>query len=120
MRRLSLRYAVLILTDHNYTFFGAQYRACTLVPSSFGLPLPILPVDFTNELLAKLYSCGTFADQLLRAGASSAKRLTTQSIFLSARASPAKRYIACAMCDHPLGNNIKFHPPSGGIPAIRI
>jgi hypothetical protein len=55
-------YAVLILTDHNYTFFGAQYRACNLAPSSFGLPLPVLPVDFANELLAKLYSCGTFAD----------------------------------------------------------
>ena len=55
-------YAVLILTDHNYTFFGAQYRACNLAPSSFGLPLPVLPVDFANELLAKLYSCGTSAD----------------------------------------------------------
>ena len=55
-------YAVLILTDHNYTFFGAQYRACNLATSSFGLPLPVLPVDFTNELLAKLCSCGTSAD----------------------------------------------------------
>ena len=61
-RRLSLRYAALILPDHNYTFFGAQYRACNLAPSSFGLPLPVLPVDFANELLAKLCSCGTSAD----------------------------------------------------------
>ena len=61
-RRLSFRYAKLILTDHNYTFFGAQYRACNLAPSSFGLPSPVLPVDFANELLAKLYSCGTSAD----------------------------------------------------------
>ncbi|CAB1080752.1 hypothetical protein D1AOALGA4SA_8428 [Olavius algarvensis Delta 1 endosymbiont] len=48
--------------DHNYTFFGAQYTACNLAPSSFGLPLPVLPVDFANELLAKLCSCGTSAD----------------------------------------------------------
>ncbi len=61
-RRLSLRYAALILSDHNYTFFGAQYRACNLAPSSFGLPSPVLPVDFANELLAKLYSCGTSTD----------------------------------------------------------
>lgn len=52
--------AGFILMDHNYTFFGAQYRACNLVPSSFRLPSPELPVDFTNELPAKLCSCGTF------------------------------------------------------------
>ena len=40
--------------DHNYTFFGAQYRACNLDPSSFRLPLPGLPVDFTTDLPAKL------------------------------------------------------------------
>jgi hypothetical protein len=89
--------------DHNYTFFGAQYRACNLAPSSFGLPLPNLPVDFANELLAKLYSCGIFADQLLTAGASSAKRLTAQSILLSARASPAKRCIAGCYVQSPTG-----------------
>ena len=54
--------AEFIPMDHNYTFFGAQYRACNLAPSSFGLPLPVLPVDFANELLAKLCSCGTSAD----------------------------------------------------------
>jgi hypothetical protein len=53
-RRLSLRYAALMLTDHNYTFFGAQYRACNLTPSSFGLPLPVLPEDFAK--LTSLYS----------------------------------------------------------------
>jgi hypothetical protein len=37
--------------DHNYTFFGAQYRACTL---GFGLPSPGLPVDFTTDLPARL------------------------------------------------------------------
>ena len=46
--------------DHNYTFFGAQYRACTLVPSSFVLPLPGLHVDFSTEPVANLYSGGTF------------------------------------------------------------
>jgi hypothetical protein len=46
--------------DHNYTFFGAQYRACTLDPSSFALPLPGLHVDFTTELAASLYSGGIF------------------------------------------------------------
>jgi len=60
-RRLSSPFKGLILPDHNYTFFGAQYRACNLAPSSFGLPSPVLPVDFANELLAKLYSCGTSA-----------------------------------------------------------
>ena len=30
-------FAELILTDHNYTFFGAQYRPYTLIPSGFGL-----------------------------------------------------------------------------------
>jgi len=43
---------------HNYTFFGAQYRACTLDPSGFGLPFrsPVLalPADFTTNPLAKL------------------------------------------------------------------
>ena len=52
--------AGFILMDHNYTFFGAQYRACNLVPSSFRPPSPVLPVDFTNELPAKLCSCGTY------------------------------------------------------------
>ena len=50
----------IILTDHNYTFFGVQYRACNLDPSSFVLPLPGLHVDFTTELVANLYSGGTF------------------------------------------------------------
>jgi hypothetical protein len=44
----------IILSDHNYEYFGAQYRACTLVPSGFGLPLPGLPSDFTAALLARL------------------------------------------------------------------
>ncbi|MCD6274044.1 MAG: hypothetical protein J7K30_14665, partial [Deltaproteobacteria bacterium] len=43
---------------HNYTFFGAQYRACILDSSGFGLPFqsPVLalPADFTTNLLAKL------------------------------------------------------------------
>ena len=110
-------YPGLILTVRNYTFFGAQCRACNLAPSSFGPPLPVLPVDFANVLLAKLCSCGTSADRPLRAGASSAKRLTVQSILLSARASPARRCTAFAMYGHPLGNNIKFHPPLGWNPS---
>ena len=55
--------------------------------------------------------CGTSADQPLRARASSARRLTVRSILPNARASPAERCTAFAMCGHPLGNNIKFHPP---------
>ncbi len=51
----------IILMDHNYTFFGAQYRACTLVPSSFVLPLPGLHVDFSTDLVANRWSGGTFA-----------------------------------------------------------
>ena len=52
--------ARVILSDHNYTFFGAQYRAYALDPSGFRLPLPGLPAEFTTELLAKLYSGRTF------------------------------------------------------------
>ena len=48
--------ARVILADHNYTFFGAQYRACTLDSSGSRLPLPGLPAEFTTELPAKLYS----------------------------------------------------------------
>ena len=59
LRRLSFRQAEFILPVHDYTFFGAQYRPCTLVPSGFGLPLPGLPADFTTELAANLYSGGT-------------------------------------------------------------
>jgi len=43
-----------ILADHNYTYFGAQYRPCVLVPSGFGLPSPGLPSDFTTDLQATL------------------------------------------------------------------
>jgi hypothetical protein len=39
---------------HHYTFFGAQYKACTLDPSGFGHPLSGLPSDFTSDPLAKL------------------------------------------------------------------
>ena len=51
----------IITIDHNYTFFGAQYRACNLVPSTFRLPSPGLPVDFTTDLLAILWSGGNSA-----------------------------------------------------------
>ena len=44
--------------DHHYTDFGAQYRACTLDPSSFVLPLLGLQVDFTTDLSAALWSGG--------------------------------------------------------------
>ena len=47
--------------DHNYTIFGAQYRAWILAPSSFVLRLPGLHVDFTTERMADLCSGGTFA-----------------------------------------------------------
>ncbi len=52
--------ARFILSDHNYTFFGAQYRACILDSSGSRLPLPGLPAEFTTELLAKLCSGRTF------------------------------------------------------------
>jgi hypothetical protein len=42
------------------TISGLNDTACSLAPSSFGLPLPDLPVDFTIDLLAKLWSSGTF------------------------------------------------------------
>ena len=48
--------ARVILADHNYTFFGAQYRACTLVSSGSRLPLPGLPAEFPTELPARLCS----------------------------------------------------------------
>ena len=68
--------------------------------------------------LAKPCSRGTSADRLLKAGASSAERLTVRSVLLSTRAIPAKRCMVLAMCGHPPGDNIKFHPPLGGIPAF--
>ena len=39
---------------------GLNSTACSLVQSGFGLPLPSLPVDFTTDLLAKLWSGKTF------------------------------------------------------------
>ena len=60
-RRLSSCYAELILTGRNYTFFGAQYTACTLAPSGSRLPSPGLPADFATELAATLCSGGNFA-----------------------------------------------------------
>src|SRR5206468_11298995 len=47
--------------SHDYTHFGAQYRACTLDLSGFGLPLPGLPADFSPGLLARLLPGGTWA-----------------------------------------------------------
>jgi len=40
--------------DHNYTFFGAQYTACILDPSGFGLSFQSWPADFTTDLVANL------------------------------------------------------------------
>jgi hypothetical protein len=40
--------------DHNYTYFGAQYTACILDPSGFGLLSPGLPADFSTDLVANL------------------------------------------------------------------
>jgi hypothetical protein len=39
---------------HNYTYFGAQYTACILDPSGFGLLSPGLPADFSTDLVANL------------------------------------------------------------------
>ena len=41
-------------------FSGLNTEPASLLLSGFGLPLPGLPSDFTNDLLAKLWSCGTF------------------------------------------------------------
>jgi hypothetical protein len=41
------------------TISGLRRTACSLAPSSFALPLPDLPADFTIDLLAKLWSSGT-------------------------------------------------------------
>jgi len=45
--------------DHNYIFFGVQYRACTLVPSRFVLPLTGLHVDSQGFglTLAREFTC---------------------------------------------------------------
>ena len=51
----------IILSVHNYTFFGAQYTACTPAPSGSRLPLPGLPANFAPELMANLCSGGTFS-----------------------------------------------------------
>ena len=42
------------------TISGLSHTACNLAKSGFGLPLPGLPADFTIDLLAKLWSSGTF------------------------------------------------------------
>ena len=42
------------------TISGLNCTACSLAPSGSGLPLPGLPADFTVDLLAKLWSSGTF------------------------------------------------------------
>ena len=39
---------------HENPYFGAQYTACILAPSGFGLPLLGLPAEFATDLLAKL------------------------------------------------------------------
>ena len=40
-------------------YFGALYKACIIDPSGFGLPLPVLPADFSTVLPARLWSGGT-------------------------------------------------------------
>jgi hypothetical protein len=93
------RYAGLSIV-HKCTFFASQYRACTLNSSSFGLPLPGLPVDFITDLVANLWSGGTFLtstpEQALQRG---------RCHFYSP--------------DHPLGNNITFHLSFDRIPTTR-
>ena len=42
------------------TISGLGHTACNLAKSGFGLPLPGLPADFTVDMLAKLWSSGTF------------------------------------------------------------
>ena len=56
-RNLSFRTTIIHFSGLNITPWRDY-----LAPSSSGLPLPVLPVDFANELLAKLCSYGTSAD----------------------------------------------------------
>lgn len=56
---------------------------------------------------------------LLDVKASLTKSLSTSIILLSARASPAERYISYDMCGHPLGNTIEFHLLFSRFPTIR-
>jgi hypothetical protein len=48
------QYSRSLSNDHNYTFFGAQYKPCILDPPGFGLPSQGLPSGFTTTLLDKL------------------------------------------------------------------
>ncbi len=48
------QYSRSLSNDHNYTFFGAQYKPCILDPPGFGLPSSGLPSGFTTALLDKL------------------------------------------------------------------
>jgi hypothetical protein len=71
------------------TISGLNHTACSLALSSFGLPLPGLPVDFATGLLATLWSSGI---------------LTVWATLWSSG--------ILTVCDHPLGNIIEFHGPN--------
>ena len=59
-RRLSLTTALrIILWTTTLHISGLHHAAYILVPSSFALPLLGLHVDFTTDLLARLWSGGT-------------------------------------------------------------
>jgi hypothetical protein len=52
--------------DHDYTYFGAQYRACILAFPGFRLPLRVLPAGSATDLMANLWSGGTFLTSMPR------------------------------------------------------
>ena len=85
----------IILMTTTIHFSELNTEPVPLIPSGFGLPLLVLPSDFTSDLskipslarLARLWSGGTFPI-LYR--------------------------------DHPLGHNNQFHPDLRGIPRFRV
>ncbi len=99
---------------HNYTFFGAQShslhscfaRLRTLL-SKLALGRPYWPAGYA---LAKwnFRSAIRFISQCQ--GKPCKEKLTGCTILPNVRASSTEGYMPFGICDHPLGNNIEFHP----------
>ena len=107
-------------SDHNYTFFGAQYRACALDPSSSRLPLPGLPVDFTTGLPATLWTGGTFAAHAAKCQGKPCKKTHCMN---PAPQCQSKLYRGVYDFRHmrsPTGYRYRISSASGGFPTIRV
>jgi len=92
--------------DHNYTLFGALYRACVLDSFGFGFPLPGLPSNFTSDLPVQLWSDGTFTfhcQDMFRS------RIHISIRHLMSEQALQKDLHWILMHDHPLGSNTEFH-----------